>query len=176
MISVLNRLVHLSSKHDPLQEVIRSGLLAFSSTIYMTRHYMQQPYEHLFNLFSSALFKLCQPTSIIVSRPILLWLMILYHIVAHEEPSPTDWPSVWLDKAVSLAGVDTWSQVQSIVTSVMWVGFVHDAPARSAFEAAIQRLERLKASNGECASLGSRADSSSIHNAVGETTKMAEIN
>ena len=101
MISVLYRLTHLSFEDDPLQEAIRAGLLTFSSTIFLTRHYMKQPYEHIFNLFSSALFKLCQSTSIIVPRPIMLWLMILYHVVAYKEPSPEDWLSVWLARFVT---------------------------------------------------------------------------
>ena len=153
MISVLYRLTHLSFEDDPLQEAIRAGLLTFSSTIFLTRHYMKQPYEHIFNLFSSALFKLCQSTSIIVPRPIMLWLMILYHVVAYKEPSPEDWLSIWLDKAVSLTRVDTWPQGHRILKSVMWVDFVHDAPGKKAFEAAIQRLERLKEFDIECVSL-----------------------
>jgi hypothetical protein len=144
MISILYRLTHLSFEDDSLQEAIRTGLLTFSSTIFLTRHYMKQPYEYLVNLFSSALFKLCQSTSIIVPRPIMLWLMILYHVVAYKEPSPEDWQSVWLDKAVSLTRVNTWPQAHRILKSIMWVDFVHDTPGKKAFEAAIQRLERLK--------------------------------
>lgn len=153
MISILYRLTHLSFKDNPLREAIRTALLTFSSTIFMTRHYMQQPYEHLFNLFSSALFELCQSKSIIVPRPIMLWLMMLNRMVAYEEPSPEDWLSVWLDKAVSLTRVDTWPQAHRILKSVMWVDFVHDAPGKKAFEAAIQRLERPKESDIERASL-----------------------
>jgi hypothetical protein len=152
MISILYRLTHLSFEDDPLQEAIRTSLLTFSSTIFLTRHYMKQPYEHIFNLLSSALFKLCQSTSIIVPRPIMLWLMILCHAVAYKEPSPEDWLSVWLDKAISLTRVDTWPQAHSILKSVMWVDFVHDAPGKKAFEAAIQRLERLKEFDIECVS------------------------
>jgi len=143
-ISILYRLTHLSFEDDPLQGAIRTGLLTFSSTIFLTRQYMKQPYEHLFDLFSRALFKLCQSTSIIVPRPIMLWLMILYHVVAYKEPSPEDWQSVWLDKAVSLTRVNTWPQAPRILKSIMWVDFVHDALGKKAFEAAIQRLERLK--------------------------------
>jgi hypothetical protein len=44
MISILYRLTHLSFESDPLQETVRIGLLAFSSTIFMQRHYKKQPY------------------------------------------------------------------------------------------------------------------------------------
>ena len=144
MISILYRLMYLSFEDGSLQEAIRTGVLTFSSTIFLTRHYMKQPYEHLFNLFSSALFKLCQSKSIIVPQPVMLWLMILYHVVAYEQPSPGDWQSVWLGKAVSLTKVNIWPQAHRILKSIMWVDFVHDAPGKKAFEVAVQRLERLK--------------------------------
>jgi hypothetical protein len=79
--------------------------------------------------------------------------MILYHVVAYKEPSPVDWLSVWLDNAVSLTGVDAWPQSHRTLKSVMWVNFVHDGPGEKVFEAAIQRLERLKEFDNECVSL-----------------------
>ena len=143
MISILYRLLHLSFEESSLQEAIRIGLLTFSSTIFLTRLYMKQPYEHLFSLFSNSLSKLCQSTSIIVPQPIMLWLMILYHMVSYKQPSPEDWHSVWLGKAVSLTRVKAWPDARGILKSVMWVDFVHDAPGKEAFESAAQRLERL---------------------------------
>jgi hypothetical protein len=55
MISILYRLTHLSFESDPLQETVRIGLLAFSSTIFMQLRYKKQPYEHLVNLYSNML-------------------------------------------------------------------------------------------------------------------------
>lgn len=153
MFSILYRLMHLSFKGDPLQEVIRTSLLIFSSTIFLTRHYMNQRHEHLFNLFSSALANLHQSTSNIVPPPIMLWLMVLYTMVAYRELSPENWLSVWLDKAAPLTTVDTWPQAHIILRSVMWVGFVHDASGKKAFEAAIQRVERFKEFDIEYGSL-----------------------
>lgn len=140
MISILYRLMYLSFEEGSLQEVIRTGLLTFSSTIFLTRLYRRQPYEHLFHLFSSALLKLCQSTSIIVPRPIMLWLMVLYHVVAYKNSTPGDWQSIWLGKAVSLSGAKVWSQAHAILKSIMWVDFVHEAPGKKAFEAAVHRL------------------------------------
>lgn len=153
MISILYRLMYLSFEEGSPQEAIRIGLLTFSSTIFLTRLYMKQPYERLFNLFDSSLFKLCQCTSTIVPQPIMLWLMILYHMVAYRQPSPGDWQSVWLGKAVSLTGIETWPQARIIPKSVMWVDFVHDAPGKKAFEVAAERLERLKQADIQRASL-----------------------
>lgn len=153
MISILYRLMYLSFEEGSLQEAIRIGLLTFSSTIFLTRLYMRQPYEHLFNLFGSALFKLCNSTSIIVPQPIMLWLMVLYYMVAYDQPSPGDWQSVWLGKAISLTEVNAWPQARIVLKSVMWVDFVHDAPGKRAFEAAVQPLERPKESDTQRPSL-----------------------
>ena len=153
MISILYRLMHLIFEEGSLQEAIRIGLLTFSSTIFLTRLYMKQPYEHLFNLFSSSLFDLCQSTSIKVPQPIMLWLMVLYHMVAYNQPSPGDWQSVWLGKAVSFTEVNTWPQARIMLKSVMWVDFVHDAPGNKAFEAATERLKNFKESDIQRASL-----------------------
>ncbi|KAI9842876.1 MAG: hypothetical protein M1838_002952 [Thelocarpon superellum] len=143
MISILYRLMRLSFEHGSLHEAIRSGLLTFSSTLFLTRQYMTQPYEHLFDLFSSTLFTLAQSTSVVLPPPVVLWLVILYHVVACQKPCPGDWPSVWLGQAVSLTRVKTWPEAHRILTSIMWVDFVHDAAGKKAFEAAVQRLETL---------------------------------
>jgi hypothetical protein len=147
MISILYRLLSLSFEEDSPQEAIRTGLLTFSSTIFLTRLYMKQPYPLLFNLFSSALSKLCQPGNFNMPRPIMLWLMILYHVVAFKQPSSDEWQSIWLSKAIFLTGISVWPEARRILKSVMWVDFVHDVPGQKAFEAAI--LDRDKQQNIE---------------------------
>ena len=151
MISIFYRLMRLSFEGGSLQEAVRIALLTFSSTLFLTRHHVTQPYAHLFSLFDGALFKVCQSTIIIMPQPIMLWLMFLYHVVASDVPSPSDWQSVWLTKAITLTEVKTWPQAHKILRSVMWVGFVHDTPGKKAFGAAVQRLAPLKESDAQCA-------------------------
>jgi hypothetical protein len=153
MISILYRLMNLSFEQDVLQEAIRTGLLTFSSTIFLTRLYMKQPYEHLFHLFGSALFKLCQSASIMVPPAFMLWLMILYYLVAYTQPAPEDWQSVWLGKAISLTGVRVWPDAHGVLKSIMWVDFVHDVAGRKVFDAAVERLERSEKTEGQPATL-----------------------
>ena len=137
MISILYRLLSLSFEEDSPQEAIRTGLLTFSSTIFLTRLYMKQPYPLLFNLFGSALSKLCQPGNFNMPRPIMLWLMILYNVVAYEQPSSSEWQSIWFSKAIFLTGISVWPEARRLLKSIMWVDFVHDVPGQKAFEAAI---------------------------------------
>jgi hypothetical protein len=142
MISILYRLTHLSFESDPLQESIRTGLIAFSSAIFIQRDFMEHPYDHLLNIYSNALFRLRKSTDIDLPVPIVLWLTMLLHLVARKEPSPADWQSIWLDEAILHAGIDLWSQAREILRSVVWVGFIHDRLGKQAFEAAMFRLQR----------------------------------
>jgi hypothetical protein len=142
MISIFYRLTYLSFESDPMQEAIRIGLLAVSSTIFMQRHFMEHPYDHLLNLYRNTLFKLRESTDIDFPVPIVLWLTMLLHVVAHKEPSPADWLSVWLGKAILHADIDSWPQAREILRSIVWVDFIHDQLGKPAFEAAMLRLER----------------------------------
>jgi len=140
MISILYRLTHLSFKSDPLREAMRCGLLAFASAMFMQRHFMGQPYDHLLNLYSSTLFRLRKATDIDLPVSIALWLTMLSHVVAHKEPSREDWRTVWLDEAISRAGIDSWFQAREILKSVVWIDFIHDRPGKKVFELAMLRL------------------------------------
>ncbi|KAK5213575.1 hypothetical protein LTR41_001154 [Exophiala xenobiotica] len=153
MISIFYRLTHLDFEDDLSHEVIRLALLTYCSTLFLTRVYLDQPYERLFDLFSSTLSKLCQSPCSVVPEPIMLWLMILHHLVAYKEASSSDaWENVRLNKAIALTGTDTWSQAHQGLRSVMWVDFVHDVPGRKVFDAARKRAGNLEANDVECAS------------------------
>lgn len=142
MISILYRLTHLSFDNDSLHEALRSGLLTFSSAIFMQRQFMEQPYDHLLNLYSNTLSILRKATDIELPVPIVLWLTMLSHVVPHEEPSREDWRTVWLDEAVSLAGIDSWSQARGMLISVVWIDFIHDRLGKKIFESAMLRLSK----------------------------------
>lgn len=142
MISVLYRLTQLSFENDPIQDAIRIGLLAISSTIFMQRHFMDHPYDHLLKLYHSALFILHQSTNIDCHVPIIFWLVMLSYAVARTDHPPEDWMNAWLDKTIFRAGIDTWPQAHEMLRSIVWVDFTHDRLGKQAFEASIFRLEK----------------------------------
>ncbi len=154
MISNFYRLTHLSFEDDLSHEIIRLALLTFCSTLFLTRLYLGQPYERLFDLFSSTLSRLCQDPGTVVPDSITLWLMILHHVVADKESSSEAWESVQLSKAIALTRMDTWSQAHQVLRSIMWVDFVHDAPGRRVFDAARKRMGDLEAGDIDRASSG----------------------
>ena len=147
MISILYRLTYLSFESDPMQEAIRIGLLAVSSTIFMQRSFMEHPYGHLLNLYRNALFKLREFTDSDFPIPIVLWLTMLLYVAAHKEPSSVDWLSVWFDRAILRADINSWPQAREILRSIVWVSFIHDRLGQLAFEAAMLRLKGVARSN-----------------------------
>ncbi|RDW57465.1 hypothetical protein BP6252_13803 [Coleophoma cylindrospora] len=147
MISILYRLTNLSFGRNHLAEAIRIGLLAFSSTIFIERHFMGQPSQHLLNLYTDALFKLRNSTNVDLPIPMVLWLTMFSHLVVHTELSAADWRSVWLDEAVLRGKINTWPQACEILRSVAWVDFVHSRSGKPIFEVAMSRLERTASSD-----------------------------
>jgi hypothetical protein len=140
IISIMYRLMHLSFEDDALHETIRIGLLAFAVTIFMRRYFLEEPYEHLLNLYNDSLSELLSSTDVVLPVPIMLWLTILSHVITDKESLPEDCRSVWLDKAIILAGTETWLQACDMLRSVAWVGFIHDSSGKRAFDAARFRL------------------------------------
>jgi hypothetical protein len=142
MISVLYRLTHLSLARDPVQEALRLGLLAASTTLFMQRQFMENPYDHLAGLYRNALLKLRGPGNPDIPTPIVLWLALMMLVVEHKEDSQGDWLIGWLGEIVSRAGIGSWSQAQEMLRSIVWVGFVHDERGKQAFEAAMFGLDK----------------------------------
>lgn len=141
MISILYRLINMSLHTDPLQEAIRTGLLALSSTIFLQRHFIKNDFEHLLSLFGNALKQMRESTHIDIPIPIVIWLAILPHVVGQKEASPASWQNSLLDDAILRSGTDTWLQVREILGSVVWIGFIHDRIGKQAYEAAMCRIQ-----------------------------------
>ncbi|TVY90611.1 hypothetical protein LAWI1_G005612 [Lachnellula willkommii] len=140
MISILYRLTHLSFDHNPMQEVLRISLLAVSSTIFMQRQFMDNPYAHLLNLYRNALSKLSSSTGPQLPVSLSLWMTVLLHVVECNEQSLEDGRGERLDRAVSNAGVESWPQAREMLRSVVWIDFVHDRVGKLVFEASMVRL------------------------------------
>ncbi|CZR53419.1 uncharacterized protein PAC_03297 [Phialocephala subalpina] len=143
MISILYRLAHLSFEHDPLQEALRLGLVALSSQIYLQRHYMEESYDFLLDLFNHALLRLRELAAIDLPVPVILWLTMLSHVVARNEPTAADWRSLWLDQTILRADINSWSQACEMLRSIAWVDFIHKQRGKPVFEAAISRLNNI---------------------------------
>jgi hypothetical protein len=107
---------------------------------------LKQPYERLCELFEITLNQLCQINGGITTLPssIMLWLMMLYHLVAGRDLLHDPCETGWLEKAILLVEADSWSEGHEILRSVMWVDFVHDSVGMEAFIAAKGPLDEVK--------------------------------
>lgn len=141
MVSILYRLTQLSFTDDLLQETVRVALLVYCTTIFLTRSFLGQPYDHLFETFKTELSQLCHISAAVVPAPVMLWLMLLYHVTVYKGPDLDSWADDWLDRAVSLAGVEPWAEAHPVLRSIMWVDFVHDSTGKKAFLEATRRLQ-----------------------------------
>lgn len=142
MISILYRLTHLSFEADALHETIRLALLAYCTTLFLTRQYLDRPYQHLVELSRAALSELRQSQSISLPASINLWLAFTYHVVAFGQDIHNDEEEGWLDKAISSANIERWSQAHQILRAVMWVDFVHGATGKHAYMTRSQSHEQ----------------------------------
>lgn len=140
MISILYRLMHLSFLDDGMQRLVQTALLTYCSTVFLIRMYQANPYGRLKDLFSTELFKFFQSTSRCVPQVVAFWLLMINHLVPNEDSCPTEWQTVWLDETIALDREGTWAGASTMLKSVMWVDFVHDAQGRKVYDAAIERL------------------------------------
>ncbi|KEF56386.1 uncharacterized protein A1O9_07967 [Exophiala aquamarina CBS 119918] len=140
MISIFYRLMHLSFTDDGMQRLIRIGLLTYCSTIFLIRMYQANPFSRLHDLFSTELRVNFQSTSRCLPQSVLFWLLMIYNLVAYKDSCRTEWQTVWLDETIALDKTATWSDASTLLKSVMWVDFVHDAAGMKIFDAAVERL------------------------------------
>lgn len=138
MISILYRLAHLSLEKGTLQEAVRIALLAYTSTLFMIRPLMQKPYEHLFTLLNTSLLRVYQSASSTrLPPPLLLWLIMVFHMINRELQHAGEWSHTWLQNAIAATQLSTWPEIQHMLKSVMWVDFVHDEAGKEVFETAV---------------------------------------
>lgn len=140
MISILYRLIYLSTDLDDIQEAIRLGLLCFCSTIFMQRIHMEQPYGLLLNNFVEALSRLRRESLEELPVQIAFWLLLLVGVVGWRKGhSLSHWHDAWLAEIIGLAKLDSWVQAKETLRLIAWVGFVHDEPGERSFDAAIRK-------------------------------------
>jgi hypothetical protein len=143
MISVLYRLTQLSFEIDPVQEAIRLGLLAVSTTLFMQRQFMKNSYDNLVGIYCNALLKLREYGDVVILPSIVLWLRMVLDVVDGAEDCRGDWLNTWFDEIISRASIQTWSQAHEMLRTMVWVGFVHDRRGKQAFDMAMSRIGKI---------------------------------
>ena len=131
MASVIYRLLAMSQfEAGSIDEVIRLGLLAFSSSVFLQWKQLGLSYDHLTNTYRDCLARL--NSSNVPSR-LLLWLLMVGAVSVFGR-TDDKWLTPWLRVNMDLSEVESWSDMQDILKSFMWIGLVLDEAGKAVFE------------------------------------------
>lgn len=130
MTSVAYRLVHMRFEGTCKNEAVRLGLLAFSASIFLQWRQLGLGYAHLASSYRRCLLSL-DPAA--VDARFWLWLVMLGSVSLFGQDD-LDWVGPLLVMKMEECNVRSWAEMQHVLSSVMWVGSVHDGPGRAMFK------------------------------------------
>jgi hypothetical protein len=132
MVSIMYRLLHLTFEIEPVNEVIRVGMITFATTIFLQWNISSQRYEYMVNLFRGALLK-ARASAIDLPPPIQLWLLFTWGLFTGTK-FDGDWYTSWLCEVIELVQVRTWDEARKVLKSVVWIDFLHDPHGKRIFQ------------------------------------------
>jgi hypothetical protein len=128
MTSVMYRLLDMAFVVGSLDETVRLGLLAFSSSVFLQWKEVRPSYPHF-----PAMYRDCLTASSSLDAPpgLWLWLLIMGAISVFDE-SDNSCLKPWVQTFVAACGVRDreWHKVRHILGSFLWISLVHDEPGR----------------------------------------------
>lgn len=133
MASVIYRLLDMTYfEGGSIEEAVRLGLLAFSSSVFLQWKQLGLSYEHLATRYRDCLSTLEYSD---VPSPLLLWLLMV-GAVSVFGPADDEWLKPWLRATINMSELQTWNDMQDIMQSLMWIELVLDKPGKEVFESA----------------------------------------
>lgn len=131
--SVMYRLLGMNFDPGSSDEAIRFGLLAFSCSVFLQWQSLGMSYPSLISAFRNCLAAISfQQTS----PRMLLWLLMIGAALVFD--ATDHW---WLRPALlvnmGLCEIRSWSEMQHLLKSSMWIGLIHDKPGRHVFDSTI---------------------------------------
>ena len=135
MASVLYRLLEMRFEPTSVSEGMRLGLLAFCSHVFMKWQDVGLSYNHFPSTYRKCLLDIQGLEG--VSARMQLWLLTVGAMAVFKERDD-QWLTARLRATMELCRVQSWTEVQEIMRSIMWIGLVHDQPGKAVFEAAMQ--------------------------------------
>ena len=134
MASVIYRLLSMTCfEAGSTEEVIRLGLLAFSSNIFLQWKRLGISYYHLTITYKYHLARLRY--SDVLPR-LWLWLLMVgaVSVFGHADD---EWLKPWLRVSINICGVESWSDMQGILKSLMWIDLIHDEPGEDVYRSTL---------------------------------------
>ena len=135
--SVMYRLLGMNFDAGSSDEAIRLGLLAFSCSVFLQWQSLGMSYPSLITAFRACLATI---NSQQMSPHVVLWLLMIGAALVFD--ATDHW---WLKPALlvnmGLCEIKSWSEMQHLLKSCMWIGLVHDKPGRRVFDSTIAYLD-----------------------------------
>ncbi|KAF4632202.1 hypothetical protein G7Y89_g5924 [Cudoniella acicularis] len=133
MASVAYRLLNMRFDAGSSDEAIRLGLLAFSCSVFLQWRHLGMSYPHFTSVFRGCLARLASPP---ISPQLLVWLLMIGAISVFDA-TDEGWLKPVLLVNMALCEIGSWSKMQELLKSFIWIGLVHDKPGKVVFDSTI---------------------------------------
>ncbi|KAH6985703.1 hypothetical protein BKA56DRAFT_715144 [Ilyonectria sp. MPI-CAGE-AT-0026] len=133
MVSVLYRLLHMSFKQCPVNEVLRVGMVAYTTAIFLQWQYFKMGEGHLKESLSNALLEL-RESFIDVPPPVLFWLLTVLNTSFATDAEGRH--VGWFSEVVELIPLASWAEARKVLKSMVWVDSLNDSKGKVAFDKA----------------------------------------
>ncbi|KAK6383444.1 hypothetical protein LTS17_002736 [Exophiala oligosperma] len=133
MMAIMYPLLHQHYQIGSLEEAVRLGLLAFSSPLFLHWNRVELPDRRFTSAYREALATMTLVGADIAPRE-RLWLFMVGALSMSHESESMKWLLPRLRMDIEQCGVSSWSDMQQVLRSFLWVGFVYDVPGKELFE------------------------------------------
>lgn len=138
LIATMYRLLHLDFSRYTVNELLRLGLLAYATSVFLQDQLASNRYQYIAVELRQLITSLHHQGSTMPCE-IRLWLVLVAGMLD---------PSCTVDQLLmeSIASADaakgskTWSEVRSTLKAVMWISFIHDQQGQKTAEAAARKI------------------------------------
>ncbi len=137
IISAQYRLLHLSYDQQDTHEVIRLGMLAIASTLFLGIHGAPAKYGYLTSQFRRSLQSSEQLGTEEWSK-LTLWLLFAASSSVFGTSEDEGWLQERLVQVKTALGLSTWPAVREVLKSHLWVDAINDEAGRRFFETGVR--------------------------------------
>jgi hypothetical protein len=133
MASVLYRLLHMTLEPDCFAaSTLRCGLVALASSLFLRWQGVESDHNGSFGRFGDALKALRESDAMErVPRPLLLWMLMLWHGLRHAETPPYD--EQWASEVIGRLALASWQEARQLLNTMVWIEFLHGPQGKAAF-------------------------------------------
>lgn len=132
--SVMYRLMHMSYRYGSLDEYIRLGLLAYSSSIFLQWKDTRMSHPYISTAYRDCLT--ASHFSDILSDHFQLWLLMTGAVSIFGEHDD-QWLKPQLLSIINSCSLDSWDQARDILHSIMWIDILHDYLGKRYFDSVV---------------------------------------